>query len=69
MQPVQLLPEKKVSQVTTTSGSATVHIIIRAVPEIILGGATGTFLSCGGVVDVSEGWGVTCPGDQGVFDP
>ena len=45
----------------------------RAVPEIIPGGwAAGTFLSCGGegcFVDMSGGWGVTCPGGQGVFDP
>ena len=46
-------------------------IYIRAVPETILGGgwATGTFLSCGGGVVVSKGWGLTCPGGQGIFDP
>ena len=27
-------------------------------------------MSCGGhFVHMSEGWGVTCPGGQGVFDP
>ena len=49
---------------------------LRAVPEIILrwGWAAGTFLSCGGgggcfVDNVSKGWGITCPGGQGLFDP
>ena len=49
----------------------------RAVAEIILRGwwAAGTFLSCGGggvlltTCPRGGGWEVTCPGDQGVFDP
>ena len=35
------------------------------------GGAQALFCPVGGgcFVDVSEGWGVTCPGGQGIFDP
>ena len=47
---------------------------IRAVSEIILKGGRPRALfypvGRGCFVDnVSEGWGVTCPGGQGVFDP
>ena len=48
--------------------------MLRAVPEIILGvvGRRHFFVLWGGgcfVDNVSEGWGVTCPGGQGVTDP
>ena len=50
--------------------------LLRAVPEIILGdewvGHRRFFVLWGGgcfVDSVSEGWGVTCPGGQGIFDP
>ena len=44
---------------------------LRTVSEIILGGAQALFCPVGGgcFVDVSEGWRVTCPGGQGIFDP
>ena len=50
------------------------HLLLRAVPEIILrGGATGTFWSCGGegvlLTRCPRGGGVTCPGGQSIFDP
>ena len=53
-------------------------VLLKAVPEIILGGGGGPqtlFRPVGGgcfVDNVSEGWGggeVTSPGGQGVFDP
>ena len=49
-------------------------IFVRAVPEIILGvgGPQALFCPVGGgrfVDNGSEGWAVTCPGGQGVFDP
>ena len=45
---------------------------LRAIPEIILGGCRHILVLWGeGVLltTVSKGWGVTCPGDHGVFDP
>ena len=46
--------------------------LVRAVPEIILGGPQALFCPVGGgcfVDNASEGWRVTCPGGQGIFDP